>query len=72
MPFLRVALTPAVRREQKELLARRLTDVIVEVLGKEPEQCHIVFEEVAENNWAVSGRLVSARRRDFESKDGPT
>lgn len=63
MPFLRLAMTPAIGAEQKRELAQEFTNALVRILHKDPEQCHIVFEEVEEDNWALAGELVSFRRK---------
>ena len=57
MPFLEVKLWEGRTREQKVELARRLTDVLVEVAGCPREAVTIAFDDYARRDWAEGGRL---------------
>ena len=57
MPFLEVKLWEGRTREQKAELARRFTDVMVEVAGCPATAVTIVFEDYAKGDWAEGGRL---------------
>ena len=57
MPFLQVMLWEGRTREQKAELARRLTEVMVEVAKCPQESVTIAFEDYARSDWAESGRL---------------
>jgi 4-oxalocrotonate tautomerase len=48
--------------EQKRELARRLTDVAVDVLGVDPETVTVFIEEVPPENFARGGVLTADRR----------
>jgi 4-oxalocrotonate tautomerase len=58
MPFIEVKLWEGRTREQKAELARRMTDVLVEVAGCAPGAVSIVFEDYAKGDWAEGGRLA--------------
>ena len=44
------------------------TELMVDVLGKDPETTHVVIEEVPLANWGVGGLQVERYR---EAKRGP-
>jgi 4-oxalocrotonate tautomerase len=48
--------------EQKRELARRLTEVAVDVLGVDPETVTVFIEEVSPENFARAGVLAADRR----------
>ena len=55
MPYVNVRITPAATREQKAQIIAEITDVLGRVLGKLPEQTHIVIDEIEEENWGFAG-----------------
>ncbi len=57
MPFVEVKLWEGRTREQKAELARRFTDVMVEVADCPAEAVTIAFEDYARSDWAEGGRL---------------
>jgi 4-oxalocrotonate tautomerase len=57
MPFVEVKLWEGRTREQKAELARRFTDVMVEVAGCPAKAVTIAFEDYAKSDWAEGGRL---------------
>ncbi|GAB4366575.1 MAG: 4-oxalocrotonate tautomerase family protein [Deltaproteobacteria bacterium] len=64
MPHVNVKITrEGATAEQKAEVIRRMTQVLVEVLGKNPETTVVVIEEVDTDNWGIGGRTVTARRR---------
>lgn len=64
MPYVNVQITrtPRATASQKAAIIRRMTDVLVEVLGKNPETTFVVIEEIDTANWGLGGVPVSARR----------
>lgn len=63
MPYVTVKLTDdSLSPEVKAEVIRRITDVLVEVLNKNPETTFVVIEEVNIDNWGVAGQTVRARR----------
>ena len=59
MPIVRVEMWPGRTHEQKQKLAKAITDAMVEIGKMTPEATIIVFEDVDESNWAQSGELAS-------------
>jgi 4-oxalocrotonate tautomerase len=64
MPFVNVRITrDGVTREQKATVVREITRTLERVLGKRPDQTHIVIEEVDPENWGFSGVLTTEYRK---------
>ena len=63
MPYVRVELIEGRDDEKKAEIARRITEAMVECAGATPESVFVVFEDVKPQNWAVSGELISERKR---------
>ena len=61
MPFVNVKLAGTITKEQKKEIARRMTEVLQDVAGKNPSSTYIVFEEVERDDWAIGGTLLSDR-----------
>ncbi len=59
MPIVRVEMWPGRTHEQKQKLAKAITDAMVEIGKTTPEATLIVFEDVDKYNWAQSGILAS-------------
>ena len=52
MPFINVKITrDGATREQKAPVVREITRTLERVLGKRPDQTHIVIDEVDPDNW---------------------
>lgn len=64
MPYVNVKITrEGATREQKAEVIRRMTQVLVDVLGKNPETTVVIIEEVDTDNWGIGGISVTERRR---------
>lgn len=64
MPYVNVRITrEGATAEQKEEVIRRMTQVLVDVLGKNPETTVVVIDEVETDNWGIGGDTVTERRR---------
>ncbi|MDB5045198.1 MAG: 4-oxalocrotonate tautomerase family enzyme [Deinococcus sp.] len=64
MPYVHIRITDeGVTTEQKAELVARSTQMLVDVLGKNPNTTVVVIEEVPLENWGIGGELVSARRK---------
>ena len=59
MPIVRVEMWPGRTHEQKQKLAKAITDAMVEIGKTTPEATLIVFDDVDKSNWAQSGILAS-------------
>jgi 4-oxalocrotonate tautomerase len=56
MPTLQLKITPPQSTERLSLLARRLTDLSTELLGKRREVTAVVIEELWPGRWFIGGR----------------
>ena len=44
-------------------LIKGATELLVDVLGKNPQTTVVVIEEVETDNWGIGGESVTARRK---------
>ncbi|RMF88297.1 MAG: 4-oxalocrotonate tautomerase family protein [Nitrospirae bacterium] len=58
MPYCHLRVAGSLTREQKEEIAREITDLLERVAGKPPEATYVVIEEVERENWAKGGELL--------------
>ena len=64
MPYVNIKVTrEGVTPEQKEKLIKGTTDLLREVLGKNPSTVFVVIDEVETDNWGVGGETITARRK---------
>lgn len=64
MPYVNIKITNEnVTREQKAQIVQEVTDILVRVLNKKPENTHIVIDEVDLDNWGFAGKLTSEFRK---------
>lgn len=68
MPFVNIKITsgPEVTAAAKSQLVARVTDALVEILHKKPEETHIVIEEIALENWGFKGKLAAELRKQTQ------
>ena len=60
MPYINIKVTDEqVTKEQKQKLIAGATQLVVDILGKNPETTHVVIDEVPVDNWGVSGKQYS-------------
>jgi len=72
MPYVNVKITrEGATRAQKAELIRRITDVLVDVLAKEPATTFVVIDEVALEDWGVGGLPVDEFRRQRAARGVP-
>ena len=63
MPFVNIKITrDGATKEQKATLIKGVTQLLVDVLGKNPVTTVVVIEEVDTDNWGIGGESVTARR----------
>jgi len=56
MPIVRVEIAKGVASvDQKKAVIKRMTDVLVEELGRNPEFVFVVIDEVDTDNWGRKG-----------------
>lgn len=64
MPYITIQVTDeGVTKEQKQLLIKGATDLVVNILGKDPATTFVVIEEVNTDNWGVAGISVTQMRK---------
>lgn len=67
MPFVNIKITrDGVSPEKKALLIKGVTDLLADLLGKNPKTTVVVIEEVETDNWGVGGETVTVRRQRGE------
>jgi 4-oxalocrotonate tautomerase len=65
MPYVNIKITrEGATVEQKEALIRGATQLLVDVLGKNPATTVVVIDEVDTDNWGIGGESVTTRRQD--------
>ena len=70
MPFVKILVTDeGVTREQNRQLIKGVTDVITNVLNKDPHLTHIAIEEVDTDNWGYAGEQTSILREQGLTAD---
>ena len=67
MPYVRVEIAKGIASvDQKRAVIRRMTEVLVEELQRDPEYIFVVIDEVDTDNWGRKGQSLSDlwRERD--------
>ncbi|HEZ2364461.1 TPA: 4-oxalocrotonate tautomerase family protein [Neisseria meningitidis] len=67
MPYVNIKVTggkEAPTAAQKAELIGGVTELLVRVLGKNPETTVVVIDEVDTDNWGIGGKSVSERRKE--------
>ena len=60
MPYVNIKVTDeGVTRDQKEELISGTTQLLKEVLNKNPASTFVIVEEVPTDNWGIGGDLVT-------------
>ena len=64
MPFVNIKITrDGATAEQKAALIQGATQLLVDVLHKNPQTTVVVIDEVDTDNWGIGGESVTARRQ---------
>jgi len=64
MPYVNFKITKeGVTAEKKEQLIRGVTQLLKDVLGKNPQTTVVIIEEVETDNWGIGGETVTIRRK---------
>ena len=67
MPYVNIKVTrEGVTADHKLRLIEGVTDLLAEVLGKNPATTFVVIDEVDTDNWGIGGESVTARRKRGE------
>ena len=65
MPYVNIRITrEGISAEQKKQLIAGATQLLVDVLGKNPATTVVVIDEVETDNWGIAGETVTERRRE--------
>lgn len=63
MPYVKLEVTrEGITRAQKQMLIKGITDLITDVLNKDPQLTHVVIQEVELDDWGFAGEQVSVLR----------
>lgn len=63
MPYVNIKITDEhVTPEQKSQLISGATQLLVDVLNKNPNTTVVVIDEVNTDNWGIAGEQVTVRR----------
>jgi 4-oxalocrotonate tautomerase len=63
MPYVNIKITDeGVTAEQKRKLVQGVTQLLVDVLNKDPSTTFVLIDEVNTDNWGVGYQLVTERR----------
>ncbi|MCP5162228.1 MAG: 4-oxalocrotonate tautomerase family protein [Hahellaceae bacterium] len=70
MPYVNIKITDEnVTTEQKARLVKGVTQLLVEVLDKNPATTHVIIDEVKTENWGIGYDLVSDLRKKATQKE---
>jgi 4-oxalocrotonate tautomerase len=70
MPYIKIEVTrEGVSREQKQKLIKGVTDLVTDVLNKDPHLTHVVIKEVELDDWGYAGEQVSVLREKGVTAD---
>lgn len=71
MPFVNIKITrEGATAEQKARLIQGATQLLVDVLGKNPKTTFVVIEEVDTGSWGIGGETVTALRARAKASAG--
>ncbi len=64
MPYVNIKITNEnVTPEKKAELIKGVTQLLVDVLGKNPNTTVVVIDEVDTDNWGIAGESITVRRK---------
>ncbi len=64
MPYVNIKITrEGATAEQKAQLIQGVTQLLVDVLNKNPATTVVVIDEVDTDNWGVAGQTITERRK---------
>ena len=72
MPYINIKITnEQVTPEQKAALITGATQLLVDVLNKNPATTIVVIDEVNTDNWGIGGKVVTDLRKQTSEKSLP-
>ena len=64
MPYVNIKITDeGVTPEKKAELIKGVTDLLRNILGKNPQTTVVIIDEVQTDNWGIGGETVTIRRK---------
>lgn len=64
MPYVNIKITrEGATAEQKAKLISGVTQLLVDVLNKNPNTTVVVIDEVETDNWGIGGESITVRRK---------
>lgn len=64
MPYVNIKITrEGATSEQKALLIKGVTQLLADLLGKNPATTVVVIDEVDTDNWGIAGETITVRRQ---------
>ncbi len=70
MPYVKIEVTrEGVTREKKQQLIKGVTDLITNVLNKDPHLTHVVIQEIDLDDWGYAGNQTSVLREQGITAD---
>lgn len=64
MPYVNIKITnEGATPEQKAQLIQGATQLLVDVLGKNPNTTVVVIDEIDTDNWGIGGETITVRRQ---------
>jgi len=64
MPYVNIRVTrEGVTVEQKKQLIQGATQLLSDILGKNPQTTVVVIDEVETDNWGIGGESITLRRK---------
>ena len=64
MPYVNIKLTGTLSRAQKAQIAAEVTATLERIAHKPASYTYITFDELADENWAVAGKLLDEQAED--------
>jgi 4-oxalocrotonate tautomerase len=58
MPYVNVRVVGKLTREQKQQIAKEISETLLKVANKPKSQTYIAFDEVSGESWAVGDTLL--------------
>lgn len=67
MPYVKIEVTrEGVTKTQKQHLIQGVTQLLADVLNKNPQTTFVVIDEVETDNWGVGGQQVTELRKNAD------
>ncbi|WP_298520036.1 4-oxalocrotonate tautomerase family protein [uncultured Kordia sp.] len=64
MPYVNIRITDEdVTKEEKLQLIQGVTQLLVDVLDKDPKTTHIIIDEVSVENWGYNGEQTLKKKK---------